>query len=522
VKRLILLYLIMLGPLLGGCAPTAQPLATATAAPAIADDFQLPPLPAARPTSPEEYASRRTALAATMQDGVFVAFGSPNPDLDYLPWAQEANFRYLTGILEPEAGLVMVKAGERVEEYLFVQERDPSRELWEGARLGVEGARAVTGLTSFTSDRMVPVLDSLVARHGTLYVLAPPPTSLESGTVLTRDQQIIQRIVETHAGTRVVPVADALQELRARKSPTELDYIRRAVQITTLAHREAMKSLRPGMNEFEIQGLIEYTFRRHGAERPAFLSIVGSGPNTTTLHYRSADRVMNDGELLLMDVGASYRGYAADVTRTAPVSGEFSADQRAVYEIVLEAQKAAEQQVRAGRSWTDANAAASLVIATGLARLGLIDAPNATYGCSSPQTGNRCPQFLLYYMHALGHGVGLEVHDPDASYFGAFEVGSAFTLEPGIYVREDVLSYLTDTAENQAMVRRLRPAVARYAGIGVRIEDVYIVTEAGADRVSQGVPREVDEIETLMREPGLGQLLRRGDIVDWYPATSPQ
>ena len=203
----------------GGLAPT--------------DELQLSPLPAPGPIQNAEYAARRQALAAMMEDGIFVAFGSPDPELDYLPYAQEANFRYLTGILEPEAALILIKTGTRLDELLYVQERDPSREIWEGARLGVEGAQALTGMTVYTTDRLLPMLDSLVVRHPTLYVVASPPTN--SDALLSRDQQIVAKVAGT--GTRVTALADGIQRLRARKSPTELDFIRRAVQITVLAHR---------------------------------------------------------------------------------------------------------------------------------------------------------------------------------------------------------------------------------------------------------------------------------------------
>jgi Xaa-Pro aminopeptidase len=362
------------------------------------------------------------------------------------------------------------------------------------------------------------MVDSLMAIYPTLYTLTAAAAAGDEP--LSREQQVVGQIARTGGATRIVPLANALDLLRARTSTIELDLIRRATQITVLAHREAMRSVEPGMNEFEMHALVEYYFRRNGAERPSFSSIVASGPNSTTLHYRSADRVMRAEELLLVDIGASYRGYAADVTRTYPVDGSFSDDQRAIYQVVLDAQRAAEGRVRVGGSWAEASATANTVIATGLTRLGLIDAPNATYSCDSPRTSNECPQYRLYYMHSLGHGVGLEVHDPDVSYFGPFEVGSVITLEPGIYVRDDVLSYLRDSPQNRAMIERLRPAVTRYAGIGVRIEDLYVVTATGLEWLSRGAPREIDEIEALMADTGLGQYERRREVVEWYPLTS--
>jgi Xaa-Pro aminopeptidase len=483
---------------------------------AAPDRWEIPDLREPDPVSADEYAQRRAGLAESMEDGVFVAFGATEPEQDFLPYAQDANFRYLTGIQEPNAALIVVKSQGDVEEMLFVRARNPARELWEGARLGAEGAQIATGIPAQSIDRFLPVLESLVLPGTTLYTLVPlMPQALQEAT-LTREQQILRRLVDASSEVRVVPVNQEIRRLRASKSPSELDMIRRAVYVSALAHREAMRSVEPGMNEFEIQGLIEYYFRRHGAERPAFASIVASGPNSTTLHYRATDRFMEDGEVLLMDVGAAYQGYAADITRTIPVNGRFAEDQRAIYEIVLAAQKAAEEEIIVGRTWSEANQAANRVVSEGLASLGLIDAPDATYYCESPQNDNRCSQLRLFYMHSLGHGIGLNVHDPDISSLESFQIGSAFTIEPGIYVRSDVLDHLRDSPENHEMIERLRPAVTRYRDVGVRIEDVYIMTEDGLERVSSGIPREIDEIEALMSEIGVGLQNRRPEVIDWY------
>jgi Xaa-Pro aminopeptidase len=502
------------------CAPAAQPAAAPAPAPQVAaprpTDWTPPTLPPPQPISRADYASRRAALAAELEDGVFVAFAAPTPQFDYLQFAQPANFRYLTGIMEPGAALVMVKRGAAVEELIFVRRRDPAREVWEGRMLGTEGAQALTGLRSLTADRLVPVLDSLVREHRSLAVLTQLPAA-EAGALLTSEQQIIAGVLARNPGVQVRHVTDAVRRLRAAKSAVELDLIRRAVYISVLAHRAALQTLQPGMNEFEMQALVEYTFRRYGAERPAYASIVGSGPNSTTLHYNENDRFMNAGEVLLIDAGASYRGYAADITRTMPVTGRFTERQREIYEIVLAAQKAAEQLVRPGATMAQLDSAANNTIAEGLARLGLIDSATATYRCESPRWGEVCPQFRLYYMHRLGHSVGLDVHDqPDLYQYGQLGVGSAFTIEPGIYVRADAFDHLPDTPENRAMIQRLRPVAQRYVNIGVRIEDVYFVTATGAERVSAGVPREVAEVEALMAAAPVAAGARHPDLVEWY------
>lgn len=507
-------------------------LLTSVAAPAFAQApggdsttrrFAAPHLPAPAPVSQAEYAARRSAIADAMSDdGVFVAFGEVGPELSFTPYDQNSPFRYLTGITEPGASLVMVREGSEVSEIIFVQPRNPDREIWDGTRLGAAGVAALTGMTGETDDRFLTVVDSLVGRFGVLYTPSPLLPDLSGSETLTRSQQIVRDIVMQNPGTRVVPLTAALQRIRGDKSPAELDLIRRAGLITAIAQREAMRSIEPGMNEFEIQALIEYVFRSSGANRPSFGTIVGSGPNATTLHYRSAERWMNAGELVVMDIGASYRGYAADITRTVPVNGSFSPEQREVYSIVRAAQAAAERLARVGATWADLDAASTRVLEEGLTRLGLIDGPGATYYCENPRTDNRCSQYRLFYMHALGHGVGLDVHDPDNASFGSFQVGSAFTLEPGIYVRSDVFDFLRDSPENREMVARLRPALERFAGIGVRIEDMYLMTEQGLERPSEAAPREIDEIEALMREDGIANELRRPDILEWYRSTTPQ
>jgi Xaa-Pro aminopeptidase len=516
-KPLLLLAAV---PVVLAIAPVAGAQGSRDAAHAAPDAWNLPPVPAPAAVTQAEHARRRAALAAGMGDGVLMVMGEPEPDADYLPFAQNSTFRYLTGVTEPDAALLVEKRAGKVHETLFVLPRNPSREIWEGARMGAGGATRQTGMPARPVTALRATLDSLLAVHTTLYTLSVRGEDAERGTGTRADQELVYEMSNDHHGLRVVPLDGALARLRAIKSPAELDQLRRAVLVTTLALREAMRSVQPGMAEFETQALIEGTFRRNGGERPGFASIVGSGPNSTTLHYREADRMMAQGEVVVMDVGAAYRGYSADVTRTVPISGTFTPRQREIYEVVLQAQKSAEQHARAGATWAELNAAANTALAAGLARLGLIDAPDATYRCGSGGTG-RCPQLSLYYPHGLGHGIGLDVHDPDASYFGPFGEGSAFTLEPGIYVRSDLLAYLPDVPENRALRERLAPVVARYVDTGVRIEDDYVVTGGAVERLSAGVPREADEIEALMRQESPWNTMRRPEVVDWYHAVAP-
>jgi Xaa-Pro aminopeptidase len=248
--------------------------------------------------------------------------------------------------------------------------------------------------------------------------------------------------------------------------------------------------------------MIEAGFRRAGADGTSFGSIVGSGPNSTQYHYEKNNRRMNAGEVVVMDVGASYHGYAADVTRTVPVSGKFTPEERAVYQLVRDAQAAAEKVAKPGASWKAWSDTARAVEARGLAKLGLIESPDATFdppwrsSCSVRPVS--CTQAFLYMAHGLGHGIGLEVHDPPPTYMegGKFEVGHVFTIEPGVYVSTKLLDMLPDTPKNRQMIAKVRKAVERYQNIGVRIEDDYLITPGGVEWLSKA-PREVDEVEKL-------------------------
>ena len=473
--------------------------------------------------SQQEFAARRAAVVADMPDGALVALGAHEPAQDYLSFVQSPSFYYLTGFKEPDAALIVVKQGGRVvSSTMFVEPRLPSREVWTGTRLGVEGIATLTGMKGRDVAELPKVLDSLATAGTAMSVVGDLGAASEaSGAAAllaahTPDRQIFERLEATHASLKVTPFNDAIERARGKKSDIEQRYIRQAVDITVLAQRQAMAAIEPGMNEFEIQALIEYTFRRNGADRPSFSTIVGSGPNSTTLHYNLDDRFIGPNDVVVMDIGASYKGYAADVTRTVPASGKFSPQQRAVYEIVRAAQSAAERQAKLGASARLMTDSSSAVLAAGLAKLGLIESPTATYDCVVGGTSRKCPQYRLYYMHGLGHGIGLEVHDPDQYYFtSTIAPGSAFTIEPGIYVREHVLEEMPDTPDNRAIAAKLRTAVNTYKNIGVRIEDDYIATEKGVEWISRA-PREIEEVEAAMRGSYAGPPKRDPALVEKY------
>jgi Xaa-Pro aminopeptidase len=332
-----------------------------------------------------------------------------------------------------------------------------------------------------------------------------------SEEILNDVTQRVEGILGTpRAGVQVTSASQIVNEMREAKSEAELGLIRRAVEITVRAHEEVAGAVAPGMNEFEIQGLLEYTFRRYGAERLAFSSIVGSGRNSTVLHYNTNDRFMEAGDVVVVDIGAAYGGYAADITRTYPVSGSFTQAQRDIYQLVRNAQEAAAMIARPGVTVSQLSNAATEVLARGLAELGLIESPNAVY---EDEGGRQIPQFSLYYMHALGHGIGLDVHDPWPS---TLEAGVPFTIEPGVYVRPNLFDeVIPDTPRNRTTKAAIAAAFERYRGIGVRIEDDYIVTESGVEWISRA-PREIPEIEAAMARSWNTPEPRNAEWVEWF------
>ncbi len=470
-------------------------LATLTAAPLSAQ------------VSLSEYQARRAALADAIDSGVVLAFGVREPITHWGQLRQLPAVRYLTNFEEPDAVLLLVDRGGSLTSYIFTSPVDSRYQLYVGIPADSATIARETGLVRRPMTALRPMLDSLVGGGLPLYTLRDFGSEDASGRdTVTLGARFVADLVAAHPGLAPRDAHPIVDSLRARKSPTEMQLLRKAIAITDDAHRAAMAAIRPGMVERSVQGVIERAFLEGGAEGPGFSSIVGSGPNSTTLHYAKNERTMRPGEVVVMDIGASYEGYSADVTRTVPVNGHFSADQRAIYEIVLEAQKAAEQKAKVGSSSVEWQAAADSVVARGLAKLGLIESPDAEFDAPWARqcTGRArlCKQFALWLPHGLGHGIGLEVHDPAMYYEGnrVFGEGDVFTIEPGIYVNPEVLKLLPDTPKNRAFLAKVRPAVARYANTGVRIEDDYVVTSKGLERLSLA-PREIPEIEAAMAKP---------------------
>ena len=451
---------------------------------------------------PAEYAARRDSLAAHIDSGVVVAFGAADP-VGIRRGTQLAAFRYLTGFLEPNAAFVLVKRGGTATGTLFTASRDPRRALYDGFPPDSATVARQTGLAVRALPDVRPVVDSLVALGLPVYDLRDYATAdAATQDTLTRGARFMADLVSRYPDVVIRGAHPIVDTLRRRKSPAEVAQLRRAIDITLASLKQAMGSVKPGMWEYELEALIEGGFRRAGADGPSFGSIIGSGPNSTQYHYEKNDRRMQAGDMVVMDVGAAYRGYAADVTRTVPVSGRFSREQRAIYQLVRDAQAASERVTKPGASWQAWRDSARAAEARGLARLGLIESADATFDPPWAERCQRdpvsCTQAFLYMAHGLGHGIGLEVHDPPHPWVGTgtFQVGDVFTIEPGIYISTRLLDMLPDTPKNRAMIAKVRPTVERYQDIGVRIEDDYLITPNGVEWLSRA-PREVREIEAL-------------------------
>ncbi len=440
------------------------------------------------PISPDTapFRNRRQRLIERMQTaggGIAVLPTAPeyarNRDTHY-PYRYDSYFHYLTGFGEPES-VVVIAAGDNPRAILFCREKDEEREIWDGFRHGPDAAREAFGFdeawTIGDLDRRLPDL------------LAEQPV-LWSGFGYDRawDDRVTRALNAVRANARAGSVPPhslrdlraELDEMRLIKDDNEIAIMRRAADISSEAHVRAMLATRPGLFEYEAEAELLYTFRRHGAEAPAYPSIVASGPNACVLHYVSNNRRMQDGELLLIDAGCELNGYAADITRSFPVNGRFNSPQRALYDLVLAAHTAACAALRPGAHWNQPHEAAVKVIAQGLLDLGLLR------GSLDGVLENG--DYRRFFMHRTGHWLGRDVHDAGEykkdGDWRLFEPGMTLTIEPGCYIRP-----AKDVPED-------------YWNIGIRIEDDALVTTEGHELITHGVPRQADEIETLMRERG--------------------
>jgi len=429
-----------------------------------------------------EYARRRKALMAQMEpNSIAILPAAPvyirNRDVEHV-YRQDSDFQYLTGFPEPEAVMALIPGREHGEYVLFCRERDPERELWDGLRAGQDGA-----ISRFGADDAFPIgdiddiLPGLIEGRERVYYAI--------GSNQEFDHRLMEWVNHIRAKARLgatppnefVALNHLLHDMRLYKSAAEVKVMKEAAEISARAHIRAMQASRAGLFEYHLEAELDYEFRKGGAKMPAYGSIVAAGRNACILHYRENDAALKDGDLVLIDAGCEIDCYASDITRTFPVSGRFSPEQKAIYELVLKANEEAFKFIAPGRHWNEAHEATVRVITAGLVELGLLEGDLDELIASEA--------YKPFYMHRAGHWLGMDVHDVGDYRVGGewrvLEPGMAMTVEPGIYIATD----------NDKVAKKWR-------GIGVRIEDDVVVTKKGCEILTSGVPKTVAEIEALM------------------------
>jgi Xaa-Pro aminopeptidase len=463
------------------------------AAPAVAQ------IPAA------EFAARRDSLAARIDSGVVVAYGGRTLVHDFGTFFQLPAFHYLTNFDEPDAAFVMVVRNKKPQPTLFLSPINARTAFYYGRRVDSATSRAETGINGRPFSSLGGVLDSLAGTGLPFYTLADfEDADFARSDTLTRGQVAMRNLASRHPGLVVRDAHPIVSQLRAKKSAAEMALIRKAAEISSEGHKAAMLAAKP-QHEYEVRAVLEYTFTRLGAERPAYGSIVGAGVNGTQLHYMKDMGPAGPNDIIVMDAAAEYRGYAADITRSIPVSGVFTPEQKQIYQLVRDAQDAAERNSKPGMRASAAQDSSVVVRAKGLVALGLTQGMDSTFDPPWPvdcqRQRSQCLQSNLWMIHGISHGLGLAVHDPTQADFGdrTYKIGDAFTIEPGIYISTRALDVLPNTPKNRAFIAAVRNAVKKYENTGVRVEDDYIITDKGLERISL-VPREIAEIEALMRQ----------------------
>lgn len=428
-----------------------------------------------------EYSKRRKKLMDMLgDDSIAILPAAPekirNRDVAFR-YRPDSDFFYLTAFAEPEAVLALIPGRSQGEFILFCRERDPEQEVWHGSRAGLEGACNDYGANdAYPITDMDDILPGLLENRERIYYTM--------GNDIAFDQRVlgwVNRVrgkirTGVHAPEEFISLNHILHDMRLYKSRHEISKLRDAATISAKAHVRAMKACRPGMMEYQVEAELLHEFMRRGAFSAAYPSIVGSGVNSCVLHYIDNTREMKDGDILLIDAGAEYEGYASDVTRTFPVSGRFSDRQRAVYEVVLAAQLAAIDAVKPGNHWNQPHDSAVEVLTEGLVALGILK--------GSAQTLIEKEDYKRYFMHKTGHWLGMDVHDVGDYKLGdewrMLEPGMALTVEPGLYFPPQ------------------KGLAKKWWNIGVRIEDDVLVTKSGHEVLSRDAPKSIPEIEALM------------------------
>ena len=484
-----------------------------------------------------ELAKRRARVLEAMADDSMMILMSSEPkiyagDVDFY-YRQENNLFYLTNLKQNGATLVLSKKDGKASEVLFLPKRSPIAEIWNGRMYSNEEAARISGVqiivdSAETKDFFEAVKNkkpftaknqTSIASVENLYLQVPAhdfhnddkrefrkeTEFVKSFTNAVVDTQTKEIKYESAAGYKIKAAQPIFAKLRFVKSPFEIKLLQHAIDITTEAQMRSMAMVSKAKYEYEVQAEVEYTFRRRNADYWGYPSIVGCGPNATTLHYVESQGAVKTGDLMLMDVGAEYDHYTADVTRTYPVNGKFSKEQAEIYQIVYDAQEAAAKAAKPGVLFGDVDDAAENLIKKRLVKLGLITGendfiPSTVQNMSDGKGGTTqfgILQSKLWNLHGLGHWLGMNVHDV-GGYEVPLKVGAVFTNEPGIYIREDALANLPDTPENRELIAKIRPAFEKYKNIGVRIEDDLLVTPTGVEWMTKNLPRKINEIEAFM------------------------
>jgi Xaa-Pro aminopeptidase len=430
---------------------------------------------------PAEFARRRKQLMRMADDDAILILPSAperirSKDTTF-PYRQDSDFWYLTGFAEPEAVLVLVPGRKHGECLLFCRERDAGKEAWDGPRAGQDGA-----IESFGMDDAYPISDldeilpGLLEGRSRVYYHFGRDKDFDLTLIgwLNRVRSMARQGAQPPH--EFLELGHLLHELRLFKSKDELKLMQRAADIACQAQLAAMRATRHGAHEYEVEAALQYVYRKHNSVA-AYEPIVGAGANACVLHYRANDAQMKDGDLLLVDAGAEFANYASDITRSWPVNGVYSKEQRALYEVVLAAQKAALEKARPGKHWIAGHEAAIEVLTEGLLSLGLLKGTLKQNLASG--------DYKRFYMHKTGHWIGLDVHDVGeykvAGDFRELEPGMVFTIEPGLYIAPGS-----------------KGVPARYQGIGIRIEDDVLITKDSHQVLTEGVPREIDDVEAVL------------------------
>ena len=428
-----------------------------------------------------EFNARRENLLNSISPDSVIILASSKPkqrvsDTEY-SYRQDSNFYYLCGFDEPDSLIVLRSSAREKRFVMFCRDRDPLKEQWDGNRAGKEGLlsdyQVDQAYSISEADKVIP---ELMEGSKNIYILMSSPCGVDK-----RVKKWISSIkANTRSGsespTNILSLDSILDEMRLIKTEKEIEVMRKAADITTEAHINAMKSVKPGMYEYQLEAEYIHTFMKNGARFPAYNSIVGGGNNACILHYIDNNCLLNDNELVLVDAGCEYDYYAADVTRTFPVNGKFSEEQKLIYEIVLEAHRQSMEEMKPGNPWNRVHEKSIEVLSEGLIELGLLN------GTKEEVISNG--NYSKFYMHKIGHWLGMDVHDvgnykKDGKWV-SFKPGMVMTIEPGIYI--------LDTLDVDD----------KWKGIGVRIEDDVLVTESGFEIITPDAPRTVEDIESLM------------------------